>query len=386
MNLQNETRLKAACTMGLDPDGREHLVAVAKGTFDLPVGGMEAMLAEEQLDLTVADEFAGEPGLSPVLRESDYAPTKPRCDVLFNGCAYAPGGRPAPAVRVCLEVVGLMKKTLDVHGTRVWTRALGAIPSRPLPFDRKPFDYGSAYGGIDRHPEHPDQVAVYYANPVGIGYYPLTKGKHLNGKPLPVTSAPGETPDSPKGAYRPMALGPVGRNAAERVKLAGTYDDEWLEKTFPFLPKDFRLAYHQAAAPDQQIPFPRGGETVVLQSLTREGRRAFRLPTMQIPILFVREKHGDVQGQMALDTVAIDGEAEKLSITWRFSVPLKRNMFEVSTVVVGTPTPGWVRARRTGKVYYRSLGAYVRAKAAGGGLAQEAEDQGPVAAIGESEP
>jgi len=375
VNLQNATRLKTACTMGMDPDGREHLVAVAKGAFELPRDGSEATLSEEQVEPTMADEFVGEPGLSAVLRESDFAPTKARCDLLFSGCAYAPGGRAVPLVRVALEVVGAMKKVLDVHGRRVWAHGLGAVASRALPFDRMPFDYGTAFGGIDRHPEKTGQVDVYYLNPVGVGYHPLSKGRHLDGKPLPATSAVDEKIDSPKGAYRPMALGPIGRNFAERVKLAGTYDDQWLDKTFPFLPKDFKPAYYQAAPPDQQIHFPRGGETIVLHHLTPEGRLTFRLPTMQVPILFAREKYGDVQSSMTIDTIAIDGEARKVYLTWRASLPLRKNLFEVGLVIVGTPTRGWARARRTGKQHYRSLGAYTRAKAADGALAQPVDPE-----------
>ena len=47
MELLNATRLAAAYTQGLAPDGRESLVVVAKGTFDLPLDGSEARLAEQ---------------------------------------------------------------------------------------------------------------------------------------------------------------------------------------------------------------------------------------------------------------------------------------------------------------------------------------------------
>ena len=205
----------------------------------------------------------------------------------------------------------------------------------------------------------------------------------FDGKPMPATSVPGEDIVSPKGSYRPVALGPIGRNFAERVKLAGTYDAQWLDNVFPFLPKDFQPAYYQAAPTDQQIPYPRGGETIHLYNLTPDGRLTFQVPTVPTPILFVRPKHGDVNAEMILDTIAIDGEARKIFLTWRASLPLKKNMFEVSTVVFGTPTHGWQRARKVGKIHHRSLGTLVRAKAANGELARITLDPDIEAADGE---
>ncbi len=43
-----------------------------------------------------------------------------------------------------------------------------------------------------------------------------------------------------------MALGPVGRGWEPRYKLAGTYDQNWIDNVFPFLPSDFEDAYFQS--------------------------------------------------------------------------------------------------------------------------------------------
>ncbi len=71
--------------MGMQPDGRELLVVVVKGTFVIPKGGEEPQLTEEQIPLIEADTFTGEPGLSAPVYESDYSPRKLRCDVLLSG-------------------------------------------------------------------------------------------------------------------------------------------------------------------------------------------------------------------------------------------------------------------------------------------------------------
>src|SRR5688572_18558723 len=96
MNLINATKMQAGYTLGLDKDARESLVVVVKGTFRIPRHeSEEPQLAPEQVPLVTADVFTGEPAQSAILYETDYAPVKRRCDVLLNGSAYAPGGRPA---------------------------------------------------------------------------------------------------------------------------------------------------------------------------------------------------------------------------------------------------------------------------------------------------
>lgn len=110
MELLNATKMQAGYTMGMQPDGRELLVVVVKGTFAMPKGTEHASLADVQVPLVEADVFSGQPGLSAPIYESDYAPIKPRCDVVLLGSAYAPGGRLAERVRVSLRV-GEMEKS-----------------------------------------------------------------------------------------------------------------------------------------------------------------------------------------------------------------------------------------------------------------------------------
>lgn len=61
MELLNATPLAAAYNQGLDAEGRESLVVIAKGSFDLPLDGREARLLDEQQTLLMVDEFYGEP-------------------------------------------------------------------------------------------------------------------------------------------------------------------------------------------------------------------------------------------------------------------------------------------------------------------------------------
>lgn len=355
MELINATRFVAGYTLGMDPDGRERVVVVVKGTFDLPRGDEVPPCAAAQAPLVMADEFTGEPGLSATVYESDFAPFKPRCDVLFNGSAYAPEGRKATEVTVGLRVAG-MKKSFSVVGPRRWERALLAIrPSSPEPFRRLPIGYGQAFGGRDVSEKNPDKEKSYLPNPVGTGYYPLASRSGLEGRPLPTTTEIGRSVDTRTGRHQPMAFGAIGRNFAARHPLAGTYDQDWTDNVFPFLPADFDPRYHQAAPAEQQIPYPQGGEKVLLVNLTPEGRTGFRLPEADLPVEFTNADRGRTELSAPLDTIIIEPDLQRLLMVWRASVPLRRNLHEMRQCVVGRMPRGWYRARSLGKRYYRSL-------------------------------
>lgn len=66
--------------------------------------------------------------------------------------------------------------------------------------------------------------------------------------------------------------------------------------------------------------------------------------------------------QAVIDTLLIDTDTQRVEITWRTSRPLKRNLFEIAQVLVGSMSTGWWRARELGKDYYPSLSALVKAK------------------------
>lgn len=362
MELINATNMQAGYTLGVDPSAREHVVVAIKGTFDFPEMGKEATLAEEQVPLVEADTFTGEPGKSAPIYEADYPLRKPRCDVLLNGSAYAPGGKPAKKIQVGMKV-GPLAKVFNVVGDRQWqSRGMTVIASSPNPFSVMPISYDRAFGGTDDlHPD-PKKHSAFMLNPVGRGYHKQTAEEFIDGKPLPNTEHGREQVTSPNGKYRPMSFGPIGRGWEPRYKLAGTYDEAWLADVFPFLPADFQDGYFQAAPADQQMQSPRGGEDIVLLNLTPEGRTALRLPMIDLPVVFVRKRGGHEERQAVLDTVLLEPDARRLLLTWRTSLPLKRDIFEIPEAVVGhMPRARW-RARKLGKTYYPSLGALVRAK------------------------
>lgn len=345
MELINATRMTAGYTMGTEPSGRESLVVVIKGTFRLPRAGETAGLHEQQLPLIMADTFTGEPGYSAPVYEVDFAPHKPRCEVLLLGCAYAPGGRPATRVPVGLRV-GDMIKRFDVVGDRHWQASATRItPSAPLPFQSKPISYDVAFGGVDQHHEDPGQHGAYTPNPIGRGYHKHLNSEWVDGQPLPDTEEEGHPVTHPAGAYRPQAFGPIGRGWDARRHYAGTYDDQWLAEQFPFLPQDFDERYYQAAPMDQQLTASAGGAEVALLNLTPDGMRRFALPAFEAPV-HVFPKRGEREDLKAtLDTIVLEPDADRLTMSWRVRRPLKRNLFEIEQVMVGKQGREWWQER-----------------------------------------
>ena len=147
MEFVNRTGVSAGWTMGFDREGRELIVVVAKATFVIPKPGGDTLLADEQLPLVTADTFSGSPGLSAPVLEVDYAHRKLSCDVLLNGSAYAPGGRPVTKVGVRLKV-GPMVKSLLAVGDRTWqSQRFGISVTAAQPFVSLPISYDNAFRG-----------------------------------------------------------------------------------------------------------------------------------------------------------------------------------------------------------------------------------------------
>jgi hypothetical protein len=346
MELINATRMVAGYNMGIEPSGRELLVVVIKGTFHLPRTADEPLrLHEEQVPLIMADTFTGEPGYSAPHYEVDFAPRKKRCDVLLLGSAHAPEGRPATCVPVGLRVNGVTK-TFNVVGNRRWQAgASGVSASNPEPFTVMPISYDCSFGGVDNKHEDPAKHAAFMRNPVGRGFHKHLKSEWVDGAPLPNTEELNRPITATDDDYLPMSFGPIGRGWDPRYRYAGTYDDKWLEEHFPFLPPDFDEQYYQAAPLDQQFNGPLGGQEIALVNLTPDGNRSFTLPAFEAPVHLFPKKGAREDLIATLDTLVLEPDQERLTMTWRVCRPLKKNMFEIAQILVGKQGKEWWQQR-----------------------------------------
>ncbi|RWE57133.1 DUF2169 domain-containing protein [Mesorhizobium sp.] len=354
MQIWNQMGYPHQFTMGMDKAGHEWIVVVVKGTFDFPAtpGGLVQKSAE-QVPLIMADTHTGAPGYSATLWETDFAFRKPRCDIVANGFAYAPGGRPAERMPVGIKV-GNWSKLFEVVGTREW-RTIGPVftATAPQPFLRMPISYDVAWGGVDRLDPEDKLPASYKYNPVGTGWSRTKNQRLIPGLRLPNTQAVGEEVRSPFGDYKPMSFGPMGRGWPGRIEYGGTYDDNWVANIFPFLPPDFDERYFQMAPPDQQIDHLKGGEEVQLVNLTPEGQVSFRMPSTALPITLFKGRQKAYEANICPDTFLLDPEKRRFSLVWRMSQRIQRTIIDFSECWVGPPTPAMLRARSKGKSYIR---------------------------------
>jgi len=360
MNIQNATPYQSGWTMGFERDGRELLAVMVKATFQIPEKpGEPPPLAPEQAKLTEADVSSGEPGFSAIVYESDYAHRKPFCDILLNGSAYVPNGGTAREIGVGLRV-GSLEKVFKVVGDRHWgVGILTVSASPPKPFSVMPISYDCAFGGFDN--SNPELLRVYNQNPAGKGFsYHMKK---LDGSPLPNTEKLGQSVERPGGSYHPMAFGPIGRAWEPRCKFAGTYTKQWIETRAPFWPDDFDYRHFQASPPDQQMPYLQGGEEVALANLSPRGTIRFCLPVIPMPAIFIPHQGNDHHVQAVIDTLMLEPDLNRFSITWRATMSMRRSLFDIKEIIIGQMPQSWLRSRRfPGKTWYRNLDELVKAR------------------------
>ena len=346
MDLINATRMTAGYSLGMEPSGRELLVVVIKGTFAIPTeAGATVKLHEQQAPLTTADVFHGEPGLSAPCYEVDFAPRKPRCDVVLNATAYAPNGRPAERVDVGAQI-GSWSKRLTAVGDRTWHARDGAIrANRPRPFTVMPITYDCAFGGTDARHEDASEHAAFMRNPTGLGFHRHLREPWVHNTPMPNTEETNNPVTRPDGPYVPMSFGPIARHWEPRYRFAGTYDADWIQNVAPFLPADFDDRYYQSAPADQQLAMPIGETDVVLTNLTPNGRCAFRLPHLEAPVHIFLKGGGREALSAHADTIVIEPDLGRVLMSWRVTRPIRRDLFEIAQVLVGRKGREWWQQR-----------------------------------------
>ena len=350
----NTTGMQAGLTVSTDKDGRDHCVVVVKGTFTIGNEG-KPILAEEQEPLVYADVHYGDPGTTSIKYECDFAPFKPKTDVLVNGSAYAPRGKPVKEMVVSLEI-GRNKKEVRVVGDRRWQRGLfGLKPSSLTPFVKMPLLYSRAFGGSDHTHENPKKQGTELRNPVGVGFHKNSDKKAIEGTPLPNLEDPRHPIRKWSAAPGPMGFGHLGRGWQPRTQFAGTYDDQWLNDRFPFLPDNFDYQYFQSAPADQQFPYFTGGEVIRCTGMTAQGSWMFIVPTVQVPIMYTFRDR-EVQGKSKLDTLMIEPDLGRIMVTWRTMVPVGRKIHSLREVIVGKPSaPVPPQRTQSGKLHFESI-------------------------------
>lgn len=366
MEFNNLTPFPSLAFEGIDQHNQEFHVVAIRATFDI-TPDTEMKLADEQQPLAIRDEYFGEVNKSSIRLESDLSPYKPKCDVIVIGSAYSPGGKPVSRFEAGIRISGAvtLDKRLTITGARFWEKSTsGWTLSEPEPITSLPVQYEYAYGGECRinqddpaaqqidarfhltadqrkgHPDGPEKAPVAHTacelNPVGLGY---TESWHTEALKLERIPAPQiESPDDPTlefyKRYAPQGLGAITKSWEPRLRLAGTYDEKWLEKKWPILPNNFIFAYWNGAHPDMQVPNIKGDEIFELINLSPQGTLKFQLPEL---LVFMMADYEDGEEELIpvwLDTVVIEPDTMKASLVWRAVIPVNSELLSLEARMI----------------------------------------------------
>ncbi|CAM3430839.1 DUF2169 domain-containing protein [Paracidovorax anthurii] len=314
--LENLTPFAAEILPGHGADGGMCRTVVVKATLDFagrPVAQGRAV------PVFRGDEFFREEGLSGTVRhEADLAPAKPKVDVIFNGYAYAPGGRPAARFDAGLAI-GRESRTLRVFGKRVWRRRLGLFPvaEEQEPALRVPVIYGLAFGGQDAD----DPVVFHPANPSGAGF---SAGLPPDGAPLHQFEWPDDPVRMASDDVSPAGFGCVGRTWLPRRALWGSYAARELQDApgiVTRMPATFDPAAWNCAHPRMQfLPAQlAAGTRLRWMHLSADGEGAFTVPDLRPAVSWVaRGERATVRP--GFDTLVIEPEQEHIVLIWRYTL------------------------------------------------------------------
>ena len=343
--IDNRTPFDVQPHVQLNADGQEVLVVMLSASFTAEADGT-VRPADEPLKVAYADVPMGDPALSSNRYEADIAPFKPMPEVLVTGSAHAPGGRPAAAVMVGLQI-GAVRKLLQVTGDRL--RHLGAY-SQPHPFQTMPLIWERTYGGTT------GAGSVEQRNPVGIGHEGAHSADPSVLSEVANITRPDQVVNAADARPEPVGFGPLGRGWRPRLALAGTYDQAWLDQQWPLPPQDLDPRYHLCAPLDQQSPSIGPGVTATLINMTPEGRWEFRLPRLTAPVRLFR---GDAMEETEFrpDTVLIEPDLRRVTLKARLSFVIRRNSPRLREIMIGHVSPILLGARRRGKQYLNPTGS-----------------------------
>jgi hypothetical protein len=342
--VRNHTRYPSQYFQMMDTEDEIFHVLVSRLSYDLNRLDADGapMLAEQQAPLVDADQFHGQPNTSSCIQESDFAPYKPKCDILLaHAIAHAPQGKPHQRWPVGLRI-GDWQKHLQVTGPRRIKRALlGWSVTEPEKALQVPLCWEHAYGGTCQWPQQlkegqkPQIKAQHPGNPIGSGWIDKAWSRKSDASQI---SAPQiEAFNQPFGerqvnamSYPAIGVSPVGRWWSPRKEKAGTYDQQWKETRWPKLPKDFDFGYWNCAPEDQQIEYPDGGEEIVLAGFRPAEKEPLRcmLPQARHHIM-VRLDDGWSAQAMSLDTVIFDLQAMTLSCVYRILIAADLGVHEL---------------------------------------------------------
>lgn len=323
MRVRNLTPFAHLIYANEDAQGRQFDILIVKQSYHLSYD-FKLQQSPEQEPLNFSDTCFGEVNVTSLRYPSDLVPYKPATDVIVIADAFAPDGKPASKWEVSIQA-GPVAQRLQVSGPREWQRRRGQWRlTDPQPVTRLPLRHEFTYGGECPGPD--DTILTDERNPIGRGMaHPDT---HPKDRPVPAPQvlALGTALTSPFRRLDPAGFGPIPPAWLPRRPLGGTYDDDWLENTWPHWAADYDFAFHNSAPKGMQAKgFLQGDEVVRLTGLHPERAEiTFQLPGDTVIAHLLDHESQRRMVRLNLDTVYIDildaaPEDCLIALTWRMA-------------------------------------------------------------------
>ena len=190
--------------------------------------------------------------------------------------------------------------------------------------------------------------AWWEENPAGRGYAPawLVKASRIRRLPAPQIQDPeqpftaraawramnGKVSGRIRAALRPQGFGVISRHWACRLKLAGTWGEDWARSGAPY-PPDYSRSCDNCAHPDMRCRHLEGDEEIELINLCAastpgiisdaEGNQVmrFQLPGLY-PFVALGREEGDFEEIPGiLDTLVIEPDEARVTLIYKVSFP-----------------------------------------------------------------
>ncbi len=281
-------------------------------------GTVKFQLDTKQGELLVEDEYWGESAKSSVRYPSDYVTYKPETDIIINARTFAPNSEPTTewftgiSLRKGTDV--LLDVNAHVTGPRLWHKMfiVGWILEDIDAITELPLRYEYAYGGTHYDPsdegEEPEVLCFCKANPIGAG---LLHKKLEGDRSVPQILHPDSLPHmgAPYDTLIPIGFGAIDNHWQGRIEYAGTYDENWLQNSFPMPPHDFNFLYNQQAHPQLRLPHEITQQSVfTLKNMVPDHPLcSFTVPVCKLYRFFPQQKQ---RTKMPIDTVLIDIDSD----------------------------------------------------------------------------
>ncbi len=274
MYVDNKTPFEFMALPAYDKEGHEIFTNIIKGTFHIVKPG-SLDISEKQVPITLADEYWGEPGSSPLKYESDLALFKPATDLILLGFAWHYGGKKVRSIDIQFRGGSRRKKATVECSVASEKLPLTLLEEKDWLGSRRPGD--------------------------GFGFFPKNK--------------------PPRSGY------------------SGTYDERWRKERAPFLPADFDYRFFQSAYPELITDgYLKGNEKVFAENVSPDGPISFNIPSIQIEVKTIFE-HKTIKSGTVLDTVVVEPEDQRVSMVWRQMIPCQNMIqdvqgFEINNITV----------------------------------------------------